>query len=64
MNFNKKKIQINLKSGDLQRMRVISNNIFFAGKSSEMGVAPTQCGRVHICVIYLRLHPTILLKDE
>ena len=36
------------KVGDLERMWVISTNIFYAGKLSEMRVALAQCGWVHV----------------
>lgn len=49
--FCKKKIIlcflcIGLKVGELDRMRVISKNIFCAGKLRKMWVTPTQCGWV------------------
>ena len=31
-------------AGDSERMWVISSNIFFAGKFSEMRVTPDKCG--------------------
>ena len=38
------------KAGDFERMRVVSNGSFFAGKFPEMQVTSAQCRWVHIYV--------------